>query len=191
MKTTNPCKVITGSNTVMSYLNVNEPKPSLSGGLPKYSVSAIIPKSDTVTVDKIRAAIRAAYEQGREKLRGSDGYLLPLENLKLPLRDGDLERPGDEVYRNAWFINASSTSRPGVVNGNLVPITDTSQLYSGIIGRVSITFYAFNVNGSRGIAAGLNNIQKLADGRPLGARSRPEDDFADAGDLDDESGIPF
>ena len=77
------------------------------------------------------------------------------------------------------------------MNGNLVPITDTSQLYSGIIGRVSITFYAFNVNGSRGIAAGLNNIQKLADGRPLGARSRPEDDFADSSTPADESGIPF
>ena len=191
MKTANPCKVVTGRNTVMSYLNVNEPKVNPGGGLPKYSVSAIIPKDDTVTVDKIRTAIRAAYEEGRDKLRDSDGTVPVLWELKIPLRDGDLERPGDEAYRNAWFINASSTSRPGAVDGSLDPITDTSQLYSGIIGRVSMTFYTFNVNGNRGIAAGLNNIQKLADGRPLGARSRPEDDFADAGDLDDESGIPF
>ena len=191
MKTVNPCKVVTGRNTVMSYLNVNEPKVNPGGGLPKYSVSAIIPKSDTVTVEKIRTAIRAAYEEGRDKLRDRDGTVPVLRELKIPLRDGDLERPGDEAYRNAWFINAGSTSRPGAVDGNLDPITDTSQLYSGIIGRVSMTFYAFNVNGSRGIAAGLNNIQKLADGRPLGARSRPEDDFVDSADPDDECGIPF
>ena len=172
MKPANPCKIVTGRNTVMSYLNVNEPKANPNGGPPKYSVSAIIPKSDTVTVDKIRAAIRAAYEQGRDKLRDPDGTLPVLRELKIPLRDGDFERPGDEAYQNAWFINASSTSRPGVVDGNLDPITDTSRLYSGIIGRVSITFYAFNVNGSRGIAAGLNNIQKLADGRPRFLRRR-------------------
>ena len=67
----NPCKVITGKHTVMSYLNVNEPKTPLGGGTPKYSVSLIIPKSDTVTVEKIRAAIKAAYEEGQSKLKGS------------------------------------------------------------------------------------------------------------------------
>ena len=54
----NPTKVITGKHTVMSYLNVNEPKTPLGGGTPKYSVSLIIPKSDTVTVAKIHAALR-------------------------------------------------------------------------------------------------------------------------------------
>ena len=188
MKTANPTKVVTGRNTVMSYLNVNEPKVPLGGGLPKYSVSAIINKSDTATIEKIRSAIRAAYEEGLNKLRDFDGTIPALKDLKLPLRDGDVERPGDEAYENAWFINASSTSKPGIVDANLEPIRESSELYSGIIGRVSISFYAFNVNGSRGIAAGLNNIQKLADGKPLGGHSRPEDDFAEP---DDESELPF
>ena len=185
-KLTSPTKVITGKRTVMSYLNVNEPKTPLGGGTPKYSVSLIIPKSDTATVEKIRAAIRAAYEEGQGKLRGSGKTVPALESLKTPLRDGDKDRKGDEAYASSWFVNANSTPKPGVVDADRNPILDSSELYSGIIGRASINFYAFNSNGNRGIACGLNNIQKLADGTPLGGHSRAEDDFADLDDDDDE-----
>ena len=180
----NPTKVITGKKCVMSYLNVNEPKTPLGGGTPKYSVSIIIPKSDTATIEKIKAAIQAAYIEGESKLKGNSKTLPALETLKTPLRDGDKERKGDDAYKDAYFVNANSTTKPGVVDTDRQPILDTSELYSGIIGRASINFYAFNSNGNRGIACGLNNIQKLADGTPLGGHSRAEDDFAD--DDDDE-----
>ena len=183
MNRVNPTKVITGRKTVMSYLNVNEPKAPLNGGTPKYSVSLIIPKSDTETVEKIKAAIKAAYDEGQSKLKGNSKSVPALEDIKTPLRDGDKERSGDEAYKNAYFINANSTTKPGVVDADRNPILETSELYSGIIGRASINFYAFNSNGNRGIACGLNNLQKLADGTPLGGHSRAEDDFAD---LDDE-----
>lgn len=182
----NPCKVITGPKTVMSYLNVNEPKTPLGGGTPKYSASLIIPKSDTVTIAKIRAAIQAAYEEGQSKLKGSSKFVPELEAIKNPLRDGDKDRKGDEAYANAYFVNANSTTKPGVVDVDRQPILDSSELYSGIIGRASITFYAYNTNGNRGIACGLNNIQKLSDGTPLGGHSRAEDDFADLDDEDDD-----
>ena len=182
----NPCKVITGPKTIFSYLNVNEPKVPLGGGTPKYSVSLIIPKSDTATVAKIHAAIQAAYDEGQSKLKGSSKTVPALEDLKTPLRDGDRDRKGDEAYANAWFINANSTTKPGVVDADRQPILDSSELYSGIIGRASINFYAFNSNGNRGIACGLNNIQKLADGTPLGGHSRAEDDFADVDDDDED-----
>ena len=182
----NPTKVITGKNTIMSYLNVNEPKVPLGGGTPKYSVSLIIPKSDTVTVAKIRAAIQVAYEEGQSKLKGNSKFVPALEDIKTPLRDGDKDRKGDEAYQNAWFVNANSTTKPGVVDTDRQPILDSSELYSGIIGRASINFYAFNSNGNRGIACGLNNIQKLSDGTPLGGHSRAEDDFADLDDEDEE-----
>ena len=185
-KITNPTKVITGRHTVMSYLNVNEPKVPLGGGAPKYSVSLIIPKSDTVTVEKIRAAIRAAYDEGQGKLRGSGKTVPAFESLKTPLRDGDKDRKGDDAYKNSWFVNANSTTKPGVVDADRNPILDSSELYSGIIGRASINFYAFNTNGNKGIACGLNNIQKLADGTPLGGHSRAEDDFADLDDDDED-----
>ena len=180
-KISNPTKVITGVNTRWSYANVWDPK-SINGGTPKYSVSLIIPKSDTVTVNKIRAAIQAAYEEGEAKLKGNGRTVPPLAALKTPLRDGDTERPNDPAYANAYFINANSASAPGIVDADRQPILERSEVYSGVYGRASINLYAFNSNGNKGIACGLNNLQKIRDGQPLGSRSRAEDDFADEED---------
>ena len=177
-KVKNPMKVITGPNTRWSYCNVWQPK-SINGGTPKYSVSLIIPKSDTVTINKIKAAIEAAYKEGEAKLKGNGRSVPALSVLKTPLRDGDAERPDDESYANAYFVNANSATAPGIVDADRQPILDTSEVYSGVYGRASINFYAFNSNGNKGIACGLNNLQKIRDGEPLGGKSRPEDDFAD------------
>lgn len=173
----NPTKVITGPRTRWSYANVRDPK-SINGGDPKYSVSLIIPKSDTKTIAKIEAAIQAAYEEGESKLRGNSKTVPALSVLKTPLRDGDRERPDDEAYRNSYFINANSATKPGIVDADRNPILDRSEVYSGVYGRASVNFYAFNSNGNKGIACGLNNLQKISDGEPLGGKSRAEDDFA-------------
>ena len=177
----NPTKVITGPKTRWSYANVWQPK-SINGGTPKYSVSLIIPKSDTVTVNKIKSAIQAAYEEGESKLKGNGKIVPSLKAIKTPLRDGDLERPDDDAYKNSYFVNANSTTAPGIVDADRQPIIDTSEVYSGVYGRASINFYAFNSNGNKGIACGLNNLQKISNGEPLGGRSRAEDDFADEED---------
>jgi hypothetical protein len=182
-KFNNPMKVITGPNTRWSYANVWEPK-SINGGALKYSVSLIIPKSDKTTVDKINAAIKAAYEEGQSKLKGNGRSVPALSAIKTPLRDGDLERPDDEAYANSYFINANSPSAPGVVDADRNTIIDRSEVYSGVYGRASISLYAFNSNGNKGIACGLNNLQKIRDGEPLGGKSRAEDDFAT--DVDDD-----
>ena len=179
----NPTKVITGLNTRWSYANVWEAK-SINGGTPKFSVSLIIPKDDTVTVNKIKAAIQSAYEEGQSKLKGSGKTVPALSVLKTPLRDGDLERPDDEAYAGCYFINANSASAPGIVDSDRQPVIDRSEVYSGVYGRASINFYAFNSNGNKGIACGLNNLQKIKDGEPLGGKSRAEDDFATADDED-------
>ena len=180
-KFNNSTKVITGVNTRWSYANVWRPK-SINGGTPKYSVSLIIPKTDTDTVNKVKAAIQAAYAEGESKLKGSGKSVPSLSVIKTPLRDGDLERPDDEAYKNAYFINANSSTAPGVGDADRQPIIDTSEVYSGVYGRASINFYSFNSNGNKGIACGLNNLQKIKDGEPLGGKSRAEDDFADADD---------
>lgn len=182
-KVKNPMKVITGPNTRWSYCNVWQPK-SINGGTPKYSVSLIIPKSDTVTINKIKAAIEAAYKEGEAKLKGNGRSVPALSVLKTPLRDGDAERPDDEAYANAYFVNANSATAPGIVDADRQPILDTSEVYSGVYGRASINFYAFNSNGNKGIACGLNNLQKIKDGEPLGGKSRAEDDFATDADED-------
>lgn len=176
-KFTNPTKVITGPNTRWSYANVWEPK-SINGGAPKYSVSLIIPKSDAKTISKIQATIEAAYREGESKLKGNGKSVPALSAIKTPLRDGDTERPDDPAYAGAYFVNANATSAPGIVDADRQPILTRSEVYSGVYGRASITFYAFNRSGNRGIACGLNNLQKIRDGEPLGGKASAESDFA-------------
>ena len=177
-KVINPTKVITGVKTRWSYANVWQAK-SINGGAPKYSVSLIIPKSDTKTVTAVRNAIQAAYEEGQSKLKGNSKSVPALTAIKTPLRDGNAERPDDEAYKDCYFINANSVTAPGIVDAARNPIIEHSEVYSGVYGRASINFYAFNSNGNRGIACGLNNLQKISDGDPLGGKTRAEDDFAD------------
>ena len=182
-KIVNPMKVITGPKTRWSYANVWEAK-SINGGAPKFSVSLIVPKSDTATVTKIQAAIEAAYKEGESKLKGNGRTVPALSVIKTPLRDGDIERPDDPAYANAYFINANSATAPGIVDAACNPIMNRSEVYSGVYGRASISFYAFNANGNKGIACGLNNLQKLSDGEPLGGKSSAESDFATDADED-------
>ena len=177
-KVINPTKVITGVKTRWSYANVWQAK-SINGGAPKYSVSLIIPKSDTKTVTAVKNAIQAAYEEGQSKLKGNSKSVPALTAIKTPLRDGDAERPDDASYKDCYFINANSATAPGIVDAARNPIIEHSEVYSGVYGRASINFYAFNSNGNKGIACGLNNLQKISDGEPLGGKTRAEDDFAD------------
>ena len=176
-KNSNPMKVVTGVNTRWSYVNAWEPK-SINGGTPKFSVSLIIPKSDTKTVAKIKAAIEAAYKEGEAKLKGNSRTVPALSAIKTPLRDGDAERPDDPAYANSYFMNANSNTAPGIVDADCQPILDRSEVYSGVYGRASVNFYAFNSNGNRGIACSLNNLQKIRDGEHLGGKTSAEDDFA-------------
>lgn len=132
-KNTNPNKVIIPCR--FSFLHCWEPD-SVNGSEPKYSVSAIIPKSDTATVNKIKAAIENAKKESLSKWGGK----VP-PNLKLPLRDGDIDRPDDEAYAGCYFLNANSRQAPQVVDRHVQPILDQSEVYSGCYGQISVTFY--------------------------------------------------
>lgn len=174
----NPTKIVTGI-VRLSYANVWEAK-SINGGTPKFSVSLIIPKSDTKTIAAINAAVDAAIEEGKGKFGGK----IPNKAaLKLPLRDGDTERD-DEAYQDSYFVNANSTTAPQIVGRSVQPILERSEVYSGVYARVSLNFYAFNSNGNRGIACGLGNIQKVKDGEPLGGKTSASDDFTTEEDDD-------
>lgn len=171
-------KVVTGE-VRFSYVNVFEPK-SINGSDEKYSVSLLIDKRDTKTIETIERAIEAAKQAGVAKFGGK---IPPV--LKLPLRDGDTERPDDENYAGKMFVNANCKTKPGLIEKNGMEIIDTTEFYSGCYGKASVTFYAFNSNGNKGIACGLNNIMKTRDGEPLGSRSRAVDDFANDIEEDD------
>ena len=168
-----PCRI--------SFANIFEAK-SINGGEAKYSVSCLIPKEDKKTLLAIHKAVEAAKEDGKTRKWG--GKIPP--NLKLPLRDGDIDRPDDEAYADSYFINASSREQPGVVDRKRVKITDPLALYSGCYVRASINLYPFNANGNRGIAAGLGNLQFWCDGEPLNGRVKAEDEFDALDDSNEE-----
>lgn len=173
-------KVVTGK-VRFSYLHVFEPQAIKEGDEKKYSVSLIIQKSDKATLSDIKKGIEAATEIAKTKLGGK----LP-KNFKLPLRDGDEDREDDDAYENTFFLNASGKRKPGLVDKDLNPIMDRDDLYSGCYGRASISFYYFDSNGSKGIACGLNNLQKLKDGDALSGGASAVADFGAAPAIIDE-----
>lgn len=168
-------KVTTGK-VRLSYAHIFEPHAMNEGQEAKYSVSVIIPKSDKETLK----AIKEATDQAKKDGAGKWGNKIP-GNLKTPLRDGDVEREDDEAYKGCYFLNASSKNKPGVVDANVQPVLDATEVYSGCYARLTLNFYAYNASGNKGVAAGLGNIQKLEDGEPLGGFTRAEDDFDSVG----------
>lgn len=159
-----PCRI--------SFANIWKPK-SINGSEEKYSVSCLIPKGDKATLMMIHKAVEAAKADG--KTRKWNGKIPP--NLKLPLRDGDIDRPEDDNYAGHMFLNASSKDAPQIVDRKVQPILDQMECGSGDYCYVSVNFYPFNANGNRGVAAGLGNIQKVKDGERLSGRTSAESDF--------------
>ncbi|MDK1672749.1 DUF2815 family protein [Staphylococcus saprophyticus] len=172
-------KVITGKVRA-SYAHIFEAHSMNEDAPKKYSVSVIIPKSDTQMIETIEKAIDQAKEDSKAKWNGK----VP-SNLKTPLRDGDTDREDDPNYENAYFINATSQTQPGIVDQNKIRLTEPGTLVSGDYIRASINFYGYNVNGNKGVAAGLNNIQLVEKGEALSGASKAEDDFDDI-DSEDE-----
>ena len=178
-----PTKCTTGPQTRLSYLNVNQPR-AYGDQKPKYSASLIIKKSDTLTLSRIDAAMRAAYEEGLSTLKGKSKVAPTFEEVTEdgPLHDGDLKADHDSNYAGCFYINAKNERKPRVIDENKNDILDPSELYSGIYGRVAIGFYAYNKNGNRGIGCSLEIIMKTADGEPLGSTISIEDAFSDDDD---------
>lgn len=181
--TQNTTKVVTGK-VRLSYVHLFEPYASNPDDDPKYSCVILIPKSDKATLKKIKNAIDAAAEAGKNsKFNGT----VP-KNLKTTLHDGDeegdLER--NPEYEGHMYMSVSSKTKPGIVDKDVDPILDSTEVYSGCYARVSINAFAYNTQGNRGVSFGLNHVQKIADGDYLGGRSRAEDDFDAIDDEDDE-----
>ena len=178
-------KVITGL-VRFSYVNVFSSRSFREGQDAKYSVCLLIPKDDKATLEKVKQGINEAVKQGvSEKWGGTKPA-----NLKLPLRDGDEERAMEAPeYEGMYFLNANSANKPGIVDKDLNEILDPDELYSGCWGRASVSFYPFSVNGNKGVAVGLNNLQLIKQDERLGAaRASAEADFAD-GLEDDDLGL--
>lgn len=184
-------KVITGKCR-LSYVHVFEAFSYSDKQEPKFSVMLLIPKTDKRTYNKLRAAEKIAAENGKDKKFGGT---IP-KKLKSIIKDGDGVNDEDEEYAEKnperaghWFMTVSSWTKPSVVDQQTNLITDSTEVYSGCYARASINAYAYNQEGNKGITFGLNHIQKMSDGEPLGGRSRVEDDFDAVDDEDEESYI--
>lgn len=160
MATKNP-RVVTGK-VRLSYVYAFQPQVKQDGTVGKYGVAILIPKTDKETIAKVNKA----FEEAKANSASYFGGTVP-KLLKGGLRDGDLEKEEAE-YAGCMFINANSAKRPGVVDVDMNPVLDADELYSGCYGRVAIEFYPYQVEGSKGIACGLGNIQKVEDGERLG-----------------------
>ena len=176
------------TNVRLSYANLFTPKAIQEGAQEKYSVSLIIDKNDTETIDLVKKAIENAKAEGKVAKWGGK---LP-GNLKQPLRDGDTDREGDDAYANSYFINANSTQAPEVVGkfrdpetGKPLPLGE-DEVYSGCYANVSVNFFAYDARGNKGIGAGLGNVQKVKDGDRLGGKTSASSDFdfEEADDMD-------
>lgn len=178
----NTTKVVTGK-VRFCYVNVFEPRVASEGSEPKYDVCILVSKDDKVTVGKIKKAIENAKTVYKAKLADRNGKIPA--NLKTPIHDGDEERPDDPNFANCYFLNASSFVKPSIVDRDLEPIMDKSEFYSGCYGRASIVFFGYNKQ-SKGIAAGLNNLQKLEDGEPLAGGSSAAEDFGGENAYEDD-----
>lgn len=173
MATENKAKVLL-KNVRLSYANIWTPKEDDNGAL-KYGTAILIPKSNKKAVADIKKAIEVAKIEGKSKIAGKNGNVPA--NIKTPLRDGDDDRPDDEVYAGCYFLNANSLRKPQIVDRQVNLITDQEEVYSGCYANVTVNFYAFSKDVNKGIACGLGNIQKVGDGERLGGGSTAEEDF--------------
>jgi hypothetical protein len=185
--TASATKVVTGT-VRLSYVHLFEPYAQGDDDVEKYSCVILIPKSDKRTLKKIDDAIAAATEAGRNtKFEGKVPKIV-VTNLHDGDEEADLEK--NPEYEGHMYMSVSSKTKPGIVDADVNPILDSTEIYSGVYARVSINAFAYNYKGKKGISFGLNHVQKVKDGDFLGGRSRAEDDFEPIEDEgDDDSGL--
>lgn len=166
----NKNQVVTGECR-LSFVHVFEPQAAKEGAIPKYSLTAIIPKSDTKTIEAIKTAIQAAAEAGAQKHFG--GRVPTAVNSTFKDGDtetndlGELQSDRYPEYKGNYYIRLSTKFRPKVLDENRNEILDPTKVYSGVYGRVSMTFFAYSTEGKRGVSACLNNVMITRDGDPL------------------------
>ena len=163
----------------LSFVHLFKPHAIVEGQTPKYSVALLIPKSDKVSVDKIKGAVEAAKANYLEKHPGAQIPARP----RSVVYDGDGVRESGEEFgpecKGCYVVNASSLSKPVVVDIDKNPILDEQEVYSGCYGKAVINFYYYDTAGNKGISAGLNGIMKTADGEPLSASGVSDSDWDD------------
>lgn len=171
---------VTTGKVRASYVHIFTPRTPDNGGDPKYSVTLLIPKSDTATLNALYADIEKAKQDGAQKVFG--GNIPP--QCKIPIYDGDGYRPSGEAFgeecRGCMVITASAKQQPVIVGLDMQNILNPAEVYSGCYIRASVSMFAYNSNGNKGIGCGLNAVQKIEGGEPLSMRVSAEEAFGGA-----------
>lgn len=168
----------------LSYAHLLEPG-TMPGGADKYSGSFIIPKSDKRGVAILENAIDTI-KNDKDAIAKWGGKNT---GIRIPLRDGDIDRPEDAAYADSYFFNANASvdHKPKVFNRDRVEIADPEEIYSGCWVQAVVSLYPYNSNGNKGIGVGLLAVRKIKDGDSLGGTVVSENDFDDSllGDVED------
>lgn len=172
---------ITTDRVRLSFVHLFQPHANQPGQEPKYSTTILIPKSDTATMQRIYAAIEAAIQKGVSTAWNGARPPQPA----VPIWDGDGVRKNGDPFgpeaKGHWVITASSKQQQAVVDMNMNPVINQTEIYSGVYARVNINFFPYSNSGNRGVGAGLGPVQKVADGEPLGGRISAEQAFGGNG----------
>lgn len=169
----------------VSWPAVLEPEAFEEGGKKKYSLIAIFDpkKFDAEDKKKWREMHRIFEESWKAKFKGKKPA-----NLKSPFRDGMEKEDWDGFGEGKIFCTLSTLQKPGLIDRHKDPITEQEDFYAGCYARATVTCYAFENKGNRGVGFGLHNVQKLADGPAFSQRTDAEEDFDDYEGPDEEEG---
>lgn len=183
---------VTTGKVRASYVNIFQPKAPQGGGEAKYSVTLLIPKTDTATINSIYAEIEKAKQEGAQKVFG--GNIPPM--CRIPVHDGDGVKPTSgepfgEECRGCLVVTASAKMQPSVVGLDMQNIINPAEVYSGCYIRANVNFFAYSSNGNKGIGCGLNAVQKIEDGEPLTARVSAEEAFGGSNAYNAVPAMPY
>ncbi len=179
-----PVTVTLGPDIRFLWPYLFEKRPN-DDGEEKYEVLVQIPYDNKEAIERIEAAVDEAIRRGYSgELSDKSTYKKGTKEstLKLPLKDG-ADREGDDLFAGYMYLTAKSGKRrPVVVDKNCQEILDPEEVYSGMIGAISVTVYPYN-NRSQGVGVQINHVQKRADGERIsgGASVSPQDAFAEYG----------
>lgn len=177
IRTASAAKVIT-CPCVISYPNLFKPRSVKPGDPQRYGCSLIFNvATDRACLDRIRGAV---WFVGGERWRDFE-QMVQQRRVRLPWRRGE-ERDQKGYGAGKIFLNCNSESPPGVVDRQVQPILNASEVYAGCQVIASINAFAYDRNGNKGVSFGLNNIQKVGEGERLDNRSTPSQDFQPLGD---------
>ena len=152
-------------------------KAGEKGGALKYGVTILVDKKNAEQMAWLKQIATDATEALAEYW--PDPATRPripvIGELASVIKDGDKTcnkqgipyKEKNPEYIGNYFLRVYNTTKPTAVDRNNSAIIDPSEIYSGCYCRVNINCYTFDGETNKGVTAGLNGVQKWAEGERL------------------------